>query len=73
MPAFTYTFVSSPRLGYHTSLRSKKNWYTVDTRKLEDLDFADELCLMTPHNLQHRQEKTVALQSAYAIREDRKI
>ena len=42
------------------------------TRKLEDLDFADELCLLTPHNLQHTQEKTVALQSAYA-REDRKI
>lgn len=35
------------------------------TRKLEDLDFADDLCLLS-HKLQHIQEKMIALQSASA-------
>jgi len=30
MPAFTYTFLSSARLGYQTNLRNRKDWYTVD-------------------------------------------
>ena len=35
------------------------------TRKLEDLDFADDLCLLS-HKLQHMREKMAALQSASA-------
>lgn len=63
VPAFAYTFLGGPRLGYQTSSQNEKNWYTVDYK--EDLDFADDLCLLS-HKLQHMQEKMVAIQSASA-------
>ena len=49
-------FIGGPGLGYQASLyvRSGKNWTL--TRKLEALNFAYYLCLMS-HKLQHTREK----------------
>ena len=60
MPAFAHTFHVRPRLGYPNDKLMEREQpvciqWTLTARKLEDLDFDEDLCLLS-HKLQNMQE-----------------
>ena len=66
MPSHPLSVPVGCGLGNATGNRRKTHWNPMDTEQLEDLDFADDLALLS-HSHQQMQEKTSRLEEVAAV------